>query len=60
MGITVISRFMLMQKGSRFYMYTSLTVVTTIWLTVTECHHDLVNRYGMSVSQMTTDMLCLS
>jgi hypothetical protein len=24
------------------------------------CHHDLVNRYGVSVSQMTTDMFRLS
>jgi hypothetical protein len=24
------------------------------------CHHDLVNRYGISVSQMTTDMFLLS
>jgi len=23
-------------------------------------HHDLVNRYGVSVSQMTTDMFLLS
>ena len=25
-----------------------------------DCHHDLVNRYGTSVSQMTTDMFHLS
>jgi hypothetical protein len=24
------------------------------------CHHDLVDRYGISVSQMTTDMFHLS
>ena len=40
--------------------YDDLTCRSTNVVYGLECHHDLVNRYGISVSQMTTDMFHLS
>lgn len=49
MGITVTSRFVIMQKCSRFYVHKLYVATLT-----------LVDRYGVSMSQVTMDMFRLS